>query len=340
MTSDFDGLIRNAMQAAFGDYEANVAAFYRMQEYHLGWRDAQFQPASADVGKLIRPRLCLLACQVVGGKVEQAAPLAAAIQLLHDFSLIHDDIEDHSPTRRGRETVWNIWGVPQAINTGDGMFTLAQLSLFRMLDVGVAPHIVAEIARRFNQTIIRICEGQYLDMSFEQRLDISEADYLGMISRKTAALIAASSGLGAVLGNADQSQAVALFEYGENLGLAFQIEDDILGIWGAEAVTGKPDAHDIWGRKKALPVIHALAHAEPDDQQTLRTIYNQHELTQHDVQTVLQILDRTGSQGYTAGVAKYYHELAVGALNRVRVAHQPAAAELRQLTAKLLGRVK
>ncbi len=332
--------IRLAMEQTFPKHDQRVELFYQMQQYHLGWRDAALSPTSADSGKLIRPRLCVLACAAVGGNPLHAEPLAAAIQLLHDFTLIHDDIQDHSPTRRGRPTVWNLWGVPQGINAGDGMFTLAQLALLRLVDVGVPATVVVEIARRFNETVIHICEGQYLDMAFEDRLDITESDYLAMISRKTAALIAAATGLGAVLGEADQDQAMALFDFGEALGLAFQIEDDILGIWGAEADTGKPAAHDIWGRKKSLPIIHALAHADADDAASLRQIFATAALTAADVATVLAILERTGSRGYTAGVARFYHEAALAALDKVRAGDTTSLAEIRALTQKLLGRAR
>ncbi|HYF61637.1 MAG TPA: polyprenyl synthetase family protein [Herpetosiphonaceae bacterium] len=332
--------IRAAMARAFPDGENAAALFYQMQEYHLGWRDEALQPSAADSGKLLRPRYCILACEAVGGKAATAEPLAAAIQLLHDFSLIHDDIQDHSPTRRGRPTVWNIWGVPHGINAGDGMYTIAQLSLLRLAEVGVAADVVVEIARRFNQTVLRICEGQFLDMSFEERLDITEADYLAMISRKTAALIAAATGLGAILGGASQAQAVALYDFGEALGLAFQMEDDILGIWGEEAVTGKPDAHDIWGRKKSLPIIHALAHADAGDAAELRRIYGQAELAHADVPAVLSILERTGSRGYAAGVARFYHEAALAALDGIEGGVDSALAEIRAITGKLLGRAK
>ncbi|MBA3468665.1 MAG: polyprenyl synthetase family protein [Herpetosiphonaceae bacterium] len=332
--------IRQTMEQTFPKHDQRVALFYQMQQYHLGWRDQDLNLSSADSGKLIRPQLCVLACTAVGGDPLHAEPLAAAIQLLHDFTLIHDDIEDSSPTRRGRRTVWKLWGVPQGINAGDGMFTLAQLALLRLSDAGVHATVVVEIARRFNETVMHICEGQYLDMSFEDRIDITESDYLAMISRKTAALIAAATGLGAVLGEADQDQAMALFDFGESLGLAFQIEDDILGIWGAEAETGKPDAHDIWGRKKSLPVIHALAHADADDAASLRQIFAQAELTAADVATVLEILERTGSRGYSAGVARFYHEAALAALDKVQAGNATALAEMRALTQKLLGRAR
>ena len=333
-------LIYRAMQQAFPAHDERVSHFYHMQEYHLGWRDEDLAPTQADGGKLIRPRLCVLACEAVGGDPRQAVALAAAIQLLHDFSLIHDDIQDHSPTRRGRPTVWSLWGEAQAINAGDGMFTAAQLALLQLASAGIDAATTVEIFQRFNQTMLRICEGQYLDISFEKRLDINEADYLAMISRKTAALIAASTGLGAILGNGEQQQTVGLFNFGEALGLAFQIEDDILGIWGDEAVTGKPNAHDIWGRKKSLPIIHALNHAEAADAAQLREYYQQPELNEAQVATIIAILDRTGSRGYTSGVARYYHEQALQALDAVVDGRTKPLGELRSIAQKLLGRAR
>lgn len=340
MSAHSSEAVHAAMRTVFPEAEEHVQQFYAMQEYHLGWRDAALNASAADSGKLIRPRLCTLACQATGGKPEQALPLAAALQLLHDFTLIHDDIEDASPTRRGRETVWQLWGVPQAINAGDGMFVLAQLSVLRLLDVGVEAATVVELSRRFNDMVVRICEGQYLDMTFETRLDITESDYLGMISRKTATLIASATGLGAILGQGTAEHCKQLYRFGEALGLAFQIEDDILGIWGLEAATGKPEAHDIWGRKKSLPIIHALSHAEPAEREELLAIYEEPELTQAQVDTVRAALDRSGSRGYTAGVARFYHEEALTALDALADLEPGAIAELRQITTQLLGRAR
>ncbi|HMP39070.1 MAG TPA: polyprenyl synthetase family protein, partial [Roseiflexaceae bacterium] len=198
--SDEQRHIRAAMAAAFPDAEARVARYYAMQEYHLGWRDEQLQPADSDPGKLIRPRLSLIACRAVGGDPIRALPLAAGIQLIHDFSLIHDDIEDDSATRRGRPTLWTIWGLAQGINAGDGMLVIAHLAIHRLSSNGIAPEVVLEILRRFDETILTICEGQYLDLLQEGDLTIDEAAYLAMIGRKTAALIAAAAGLGALVG--------------------------------------------------------------------------------------------------------------------------------------------
>jgi geranylgeranyl diphosphate synthase type I len=327
--------IQAAMRAAFPEAEARVAQFYAMQEYQLGWRDEQLGPADVDPGKLLRPWLTLLACRAAGGDPRQALPLAAGIQLIHDFSLIHDDIEDNSDTRRGRPTVWRLWGLAQGINAGDGMFVVAHLALHKLSAAGIRPEVALEVLRRFDETILTICEGQFLDLSFEGNLEISEADYLAMISRKTAALAAAAAGLGAIVGGAEAPTAQALFDFGQNLGLAFQIQDDVLGIWGDPAVTGKPAAADLYRRKLSLPVIHTLRNAE--QRGTLAQLYSQPDISDRDAGRILEILAQAGARGYTEGVAAVYHQQALAAL---AAAHGDTAAlaELRTLAERLVGR--
>src|SRR5262245_49923104 len=300
--------IQDMMRAAFPAAEERVAQFYAMQQYQLGWRDEQLTPTNAAAGKLLRPYIVLLACRAAGGDVRQALPLAAGIQLVHDFSLIHDDIEDQSETRRGRPTVWKLWGQAQGINTGDGLLIVAHLALYRMVEAGVPAEVALEVIRRFDQTILTVCEGQFLDLSYEGDLNIDEADYLAMISRKTAALVAAASGLGAIVGGADATTATALFDFGQNLGLAFQIQDDVLGIWGDPEVTGKPAAADLYRRKLSLPIIHALRTA--DEREQLAQIYSQPQADHDDIQQILEILAHVGAQGYTTGVAEHYHRQA------------------------------
>ncbi|MGB9752207.1 MAG: polyprenyl synthetase [Roseiflexus castenholzii] len=327
--------IEAAMRAAFPQADERVARFYAMQEYHLGWRDEDLQPASFDPGKLLRPRLCLLSCRVVGGDPRDALPLAAAIQLLHDFSLIHDDIQDQSDTRRGRPTVWKLWGLAQGINTGDGMFTIAHLALHRLSLTGVPPATVLDVLRRFDETILTICEGQFLDLSYEGNLQIDESAYLAMIERKTAALIAASAELGALVGGADEETIQALFDFGRALGMAFQIEDDVLGIWGDPAVTGKPFAADLHRRKLSLPVIHALTTSP--DRAFLKSLYAQAALDNDSVRQVLAILDAAGSRVYAETTAAAYHGEAFAALDRVQ-GDATALEELRAIATSLLGR--
>ena len=327
--------IQAAMRAAFPKAQARVAQFYAMQEYQLGWRDERLQPAQIDPGKLLRPQLALLACRAAGGDPRQALPLAAGIQLIHDFSLIHDDIEDNSDLRRGRPTVWKLWGLPQGINTGDGMFVIAHLAIHQLAEAGVPAEVALEILKRFDQTILAICEGQFLDISYEGNLAISEADYLAMISRKTAALIAAATGLGAIVGGADQATAKAMFEYGEHIGLAFQVQDDVLGIWGDPELTGKPFAADLYRRKLSLPVIHAL-HA-PDQREALGDLYRQPDIGDTQARALLDILDQCGARGYTEAVAEHYHRQALAALDGAQ-GDAGVLAEIRTLTERLLDR--
>jgi geranylgeranyl diphosphate synthase type I len=283
--------IQDAMRAAFPDVEARVARFYAMQQYHLGWRDAQLMPTTADPGKMLRPSLVLLACQAVGGRVEQALPLSAGIQLVHDFTLIHDDIQDVSATRRGRDTVWNLWGMPHGITAGDSLFALAHLAVHHLSTVGVPAAVVLEVLQRLDETILAVCEGQYLDCSYEGKLAITEDDYLAMILRKTATLIGAATGLGALVGGADVATVQALYAFGLNLGMAFQIQDDILGIWGDPAVTGKPAAADLYRRKVSLPIIRAVRNTEQGE--ALACLYRQETVTDADVRRMLAILAST-----------------------------------------------
>jgi geranylgeranyl diphosphate synthase type I len=267
---------------------------YDLMRYHLGWQDA---PDDATVrGKLVRPLLCLCACEAVGGDVETALPLAAALELLHNFSLIHDDIEDESPRRHGRDTLWQAFGVPLAVNAGDGMFALAHVALHGLLDAGVDARRFAVVSRLLDAASLRLCEGQYLDLALEKRLDVAAADYLAMVSGKTAALIAASAASGALVGEAPPAVVGAFEQFGEKLGLAFQVRDDVLGIWGASAETGKPTGDDVRARKKSFPVVYALESASPSDRAALRAIYAKETLTDDDVAHAIAILERSDAR--------------------------------------------
>jgi geranylgeranyl diphosphate synthase type I len=328
-----------AMHAVFRECQVEVAPFYAMMHYHLGWVDEHFEPTTGNSGKLIRPLLVILANRVFGGPDEQALPLAAGIQLIHDFSLIHDDIEDNSAIRRGRKTTWRMWGIPQAINSGDGMFALAHRAVLNLTDVGVAPQRVLRILRDFEETILKICEGQYLDMAGEGQMNISTERYVQMIRCKTAMLTAAATGLGARIATEDEAQIAAMWEFGDALGLAFQMRDDLLDIWGDPEMTGKPYAADLVQRKMSLPVIHGLAQANETDRQRFIDLYQQPTVSPSDIETLMAILERTQSQAYVETLARAEYDRAMQALDRVVPVYQPALHELRTLAEQLLGRV-
>jgi geranylgeranyl diphosphate synthase, type I len=287
------------------------SAMYDMLRYHLGWLDAGGRPLPGSHGKALRPTLCLLACEACCGTFQKALPAAAGLELLHNFSLIHDDIQDDDRERRHRPTVWTLWGKPQAINAGTAMWVIANLTLWRLADGGIPEAQRLQALRLLNETCLKLLEGQYLDISFEARLDIAVADYLEMIAGKTAALIAASLKLGALLAT-DNARLVATFRaLGNNLGFAFQIRDDLLGIWGNESKTGKPVGNDVRRKKKTLPIVYALERAEGVARALLLSIYRRDALDERDVQTVLGILDDLQAQAHAQDMAERYCALAL-----------------------------
>jgi len=305
---------------------------FGMMHYHMGWTDEQFQPAQIKSGKRIRPVLCLLTCAAAGGDWRQALPAAAAVEILHNFSLIHDDIEDASPTRRGRTTLWQIWGMELAINCGDAMFALAHLALNRLIDRGVDAAIVVQAHRRFGETCVRLTQGQHADMSFEKRDRVSVDEYIEMITGKTAILLSHCAELGALVAGCDDETVVNYATFGRDLGLAFQVIDDILGIWGDEALTGKSAATDITTKKKTLPVLYGLGQDE-----VLRQLYQQSTANEAFVQQVVERLEQCGARDFATAKASTYSHSANHHLEATNPTG-PAALALQQLTAMLLKR--
>jgi geranylgeranyl diphosphate synthase type I len=333
-------IIEEELRQALSIPDQRLGPFYGMMHYHLGWTDESFQATDSQTGgKRLRPLFCLLACQAVGGEPQQALPAAAAVELIHNFSLLHDDIEDNSPTRRHRTTVWKIWGEPQAINAGDGMFALAHLALQRLSEKGLPEDRVLAAYRVFDQTCLALCEGQYLDMSFEDRLDVDVDRYLAMIRRKTAALLSCSTQLGALLGSGDAGLAARYACFGENLGMAFQIEDDILGIWGEEKVTGKPQAGDIRQRKKSLPIVYALQQEAclPASEQRVHKIYRREVIDEDAIKVVLDSLQTLGARQYAQQMALDYHDRALTELEAAGVENEGQDG-LRDLATLLVNR--
>ncbi len=312
-------------------------AYYGMFRYHLGWTDEQFVEIQADVGKRIRPLVCLIACEALGGDWHSALPVAAAIELVHNFSLIHDDIEDDSDTRRGRAAAWKVWGLPQGLNAGDGMFVLSRLALGRMGQRGLTIQKWAAVSSEFDSATLALCQGQFLDLSFESRFDVSVDEYLQMIRGKTAALISAAARFGAILASDDATMIATLARFGENIGMAFQITDDILGIWGDPAVTGKSAAADILSKKKSLPVIIGLNH--PNIGEELWTVYDQLKLEQGDVECVLGLLDKIGARDRVRRMAEEFREVAIAALDETKVENR-AMAHLREIADVMTNRVR
>lgn len=266
---------------------------YDMLRYHLGYLDVHGNPSSHSNGKALRSTLCLMTCEAVSGDFQRALPAAAALELVHNFSLIHDDIQDGDRERRHRPTVWAIHGQPQAINAGMAMRVLANVSMMRLNQHGVPSATLLQAMTLLDQTSLRLIEGQYLDLSFEQRQDISTDDYLNMVRLKTVSLIACALELGAMLVIEDRCLIQPLVNFGINLGFAFQLRDDMLGIWGNQSVTGKPVGSDILRRKKSYPIVFAWQNSNDGERETLSRLYQHKQIDEDGKDQVLQILGRT-----------------------------------------------
>lgn len=299
----YRGEIDAELRSALDGYGSPL---YQMLRYHLGWLDEDGSALPGSTGKALRPTLCLLACEATAGGYCQALPAAAALELVHNFSLIHDDIQDGDRERRHRATVWAIWGMPQAINAGTAMRVIASLTMLQLGAQGVPPEKQLRGLRLLDAACLRLIEGQYLDISFEDRLDVDVAAYLGMIEGKTASLIACSLELGALLGTDDERAVAALRGFGRNLGLAFQIRDDVLGIWGDQEKTGKPVGSDIRRKKKTLPIVCALENAEGRAKAELARIYGQEAVDERDLDTVLSILAGVQAKARAQALADDY----------------------------------
>jgi geranylgeranyl diphosphate synthase type I len=278
-------------------------------------------------GKRLRPALCLLACRGVGGDPYQALPAAAGVELIHNFSLVHDDIQDVSPLRRHRRTVWKRWGVAQAINAGDALFALARLALLRLEGKGVPARRVLLAARLLDEACLALCQGQYLDIALEKRPRVSRGTYFRMVQGKTSALLEASLALGAVVGGRKGDALEPLQLFGRNLGLAYQLQDDALGLGGEASVVGKVSP-DIRSKKKAFPVVYALEKAVGREGEELRRLYRKSALAPEDIGRVMAILNRMGALEYTMKLAQGYYDRALRELEKARLPQQQGLEEV------------
>lgn len=273
--------------------------FHEMLTYHMGWTGEG--AGSQATGKRIRPLITLLSTASINSNEEErkgvanwlhAVSAATSIELIHNFSLVHDDIQDNSELRRGRKTVWVKWGSPMAINAGDALFVIAYQT---MLDL--SKHYPAEMVMQATSILSEIClkltQGQFLDMSYENRHDLSIEDYWHMIGGKTAALLSACTQIGALLGYANPVKVEAYRLFGYHLGLAFQVQDDVLGIWGDESVTGKSVASDLVEGKNSLPVLFGLA-----QNKKFAARWKQGAINQAEVSEVATILENEGAKEY------------------------------------------
>jgi geranylgeranyl diphosphate synthase, type I len=298
--------------------------------YHFGWLDLDGHPATAAPGKGVRPALVLLCAEAVGGRADRALPAAVAVELVHNFSLLHDDVMDGDTMRRHRPSVWSVFGATNAILAGDALHSLAFAELVRGGDDGGG-------VRRLSEALLRLVRGQCADIGFERRTDVALAECLNMARDKTGALLAVACALGARYGGGSGDQVERLWRFGMHLGLAFQLADDLLGIWGDPRATGKPTGSDLRHGKKSLPVVAALTRKHPAARR-LATLYAEDKPPDDAaVAAAARLIEEAGGRAWARG--RLARELAAAKKCLAGCAPSPGpAAELRALTDLIAGR--
>ncbi|WP_081937792.1 polyprenyl synthetase family protein [Streptosporangium roseum] len=297
--------------------------------YHAGWWDAEGRPRQGG-GKAVRPALVLASAWAAGGEdaavVRAAVPAAVAVELVHDFSLLHDDIMDGDLTRRHRPAAWSVFGVGEAILAGDVLLTLA-------LDLlAGSPGL-----RVLTGSLLRLCSGQSADLAFESRTDVTLAQCVEMAAGKTGALLGCACEIGALAGGADQDRAGLFGRFGRHLGLAFQLTDDLLGIWGDPAVTGKPVFSDLAGRKKSLPVVAALTSGTPAGERLARLYHGDQILDERSLAHAADLVEAAGARAWAQREAEANLAAALACLRQADPAPE-AAGDLRLLAQLIIQR--
>lgn len=299
--------------------------------YHFGWWDERGEPIGGDGGKAMRAALVLLAARAVGGSAAAAVPAAVAVELVHNFSLLHDDVMDGDRTRRGRASAWSVFGSAKAILAGDAMLSLAFSVLFEVdASAGTSDGGRAHALPMLFETVFELVEGQGQDLAFEKRDDVTLAECLTMASGKTASLLGCACRLGALFGGADAARVESMRCFGRDLGLAFQLVDDILGIWGDPQATGKPACSDLFNHKKSLPVVAALTHEGGPGEELAQLYLGHRPLGADEAARVADLVEAAGGRRWAAKEAETRLQSAAAHLRAVRPDAQ-AADELREL---------
>ena len=309
--------------------QPRIQPFYEMVAYHMGW--VKEDGSSKLSGKRLRPLFLLLVNRACDGEWQNALPAAAAVELVHNFSLVHDDIQDHSFTRHGRSTVWNKFGIPMGINVGDALFALSNQAVMD-LSRNYAPEKVVRVAEILHKTCLDLTCGQFLDMSYQKRIDMAIEDYWPMIEGKTAALLSASTQIGAILAEVDERTVEQYRIFGLNLGLAFQVQDDIIGVWGNEALTGKSAASDLLEGKNSLPVLYGIHQGGK-----FANRWKASGIRPEEVVEIAQMLKEEGAYDYARQEAARLTDLAMEGLNNAKPQGEAGAA-LAELASRLLDR--
>lgn len=289
---------REALERELRDCFSERQGFlYNVLRYHMGWVDQQGQPEDAAPRASFHALLAPAICEAVSGQYEAALPVAAAVELLYNFSLVHGDVQAGRLEAGARPSVWWVWGPAQAINAGDGFHALARVAVMRLADRGLSPERVLRASEMLDRSCLAMCEGQYADLGFQDRMLVTTGEYDDMIARKSGALTGCSAAGGALAAGLDEAEQDAFQGAGVKLGMAWQITQDVADFWGREgnAVT----ASNVLNKKKSLPLIHALENCSTSAKREIGTAYMKRVLEPSDLTRIVNIMDETGSRDYS-----------------------------------------
>ena len=283
----YEVMISDYLKSSVLSYDGDISKYINN---YFGWEDNDKE--SSYQGKAFRPALCIALCDSLSGNINAALPCSISIELVHNFSLIHDDIEDNDKLRRHKPTLWTIWGIPKALITGNSILVLGNQKLEKLLEHGISHEKLFFSQKLLTESYLKMMEGQFLDISFEKKSRISENEYLKMIGLKTGALIECSVILGAISSNKNltKSDIKLISDFGKDIGLLFQIRDDILGVWGTDK-TGKPVGGDIRKKKKSLPIILTI-NSDSNYDKEINEIMEKNEIYDRDIDKFLYIMDK------------------------------------------------
>lgn len=290
-TTEFESAIESELRKMF---ESRELALYEMMSYHMGWLSDLDGFAHPKTSNRIHGVVCLTACLAAEGVVDTCLPAAVAVEMVHNFTQIHDDVQSGSPQRAGRDAVWWKWGPAQAINAGDGMHAMARISLFKLTEKGISPESTFRAVQMLDSASLALCEGRFQDLDTQERIDLTVDAYLSMASDKTGALYLCAAKLGALVAGADEDLIQSLGEFGLKIGLAKQIHDDLEELWSQE-----PSASlEVLNKKKLLPVVYAVQESDVSIKRRMGDIYFKRVLEPEDVESVRAILEETGAKQF------------------------------------------
>ena len=300
------------LEQSLGDKQGLLFDLIR---YQLGWADPQGTPLPRSQWQRpnLKSNLCLLACEILCGDYRPALPAAAGLEFIHTFTVVHNDVQDGRPQIEERPSIWWLWGPGQAINAGDGFYALGRAALLGLQDRGVPVSKVLEALCVLDKACITMCEGQYMDLAFQERIDLSLGDYIKMVEFKSGAIMSCAMEIGALLAVDDRRTIEAFRLCGRKLGILSEIQESILGLWGG--VNAQPPSPEVFNKKKSFPIVQTLENGDLKTKRKLGAIYFKRVLEPKDVQEILDVLDMCDARNAAEAAADTYFHEAMSALD-------------------------